>query len=94
MPEYVAQGMLGRKQYLDQYLRMPLEKRQEFAKKILYAVNVYSDKADKQEVLQKAGQIMGFDNMTEQQALQLKDLLQGLLSKPKDTLSRLLTSGE
>lgn len=26
VPEYVAQGMLGRKQYLDQYLRLPLEK--------------------------------------------------------------------
>lgn len=35
VPVYVAQGMLGRKQYLDEYMRVPIDKKRDFARKIL-----------------------------------------------------------
>lgn len=59
MPEYVVQGMLGRKKYLDQYMALPLADKQAFAKKILKVVSIYADKADKQEVVKQMAQIMG-----------------------------------
>lgn len=53
--------MLGRKQYLDQYYHQPLEKRQEFARKILKTVSIWSDKQDKAEVAQQIAKTIGID---------------------------------
>jgi hypothetical protein len=59
MPEYIVQGMLGRKQYLDEYNRQPLNIRQQFARKILRAVNVYTTEKSEEEQLEELGKIMG-----------------------------------
>lgn len=40
VPEYAAQAMLGRKQYLDTYFKLPLQTRREFAEKILASVTI------------------------------------------------------
>ena len=59
VPEYVAQGMLGRKKYLDEYMRLPLDKKRDTAKKILKIVEIYPSETDKQEVLDKTSEILG-----------------------------------
>jgi len=92
VPEYVAQAMLGRHAYLMQYYRQPLEKRQEFAKKILAAVSVYADKQNKQEILQKAGQLLGLENVTEEQAMHLRGVLQDLMTLPKSKYAEIFGS--
>lgn len=92
VPEYVAQGMLGRKQYLDQYLRLPLEKKQEYAKKILKAVSIYSDKADKQEVIDQVAKSLGIDASTlnENTLRGLGKLLQNYHALPDPDKKKLL----
>jgi len=82
VPEYVAQGMLGRKQYLDQYMRLPLETKRDYAKKILAKVNVYSQPQDTQAVKQGLAQLLGLDNVTDDQLKQAQTLLKGLLRLP------------
>ncbi|WP_331002218.1 tyrosine-type recombinase/integrase [Nitrososphaera sp.] len=59
VPAYVAHAMLGRKQYLDQYQVHNLAERQAFYQKIAKHVSVHESKADRQEVLQKASEMLG-----------------------------------
>lgn len=75
MPTYVAQAMLGRGAYLDEYYIQPLDKRQEFARKILKAVSMLVDKADKTEIANKTAEILGIDPslLDEKKLAQLKD---------------------
>jgi integrase len=61
VPAYVAHAMLGRKQYLDQYLAHPLSDRQAFYKKIAKHVSVFESKADKAELLAEASKIAGVE---------------------------------
>lgn len=67
VPDEIVQAMLGRKQYLDQYLRMPLVKKQEFAAKILRAVSIYRDKANKAEMKDKVKEILGMTDLADEQ---------------------------
>jgi integrase-like protein len=102
VPDYIAQGMLGRRAYLHQYNRQPLEKRQEFARKILKAVSIHSEKVDKQETIKEMAKLMGIDET------QISDeklaAMQGLLGRigqfirlPADQLNQvneILKTGE
>lgn len=90
VPAYVAHEMLGRKQYLDQYLAHPISDRQAFYKKIAKHVSVFESKEDKAQVIQKAGQLLGLENFTEAQAQQLKTVLQALMKLPEPRLAALL----
>jgi hypothetical protein len=74
VPEYVVQGMLGRKKYLDQYMALPLEDKRAFAKKILKIVSIYADKASQQEVLDRTSEILGM-KIDENTLKQLKEAL-------------------
>ena len=74
VPAYVAHAMLGRKQYLDQYLAHPLNERQAFYKKIAKHVGIFETKADKAEVLAQASQILGVE-LTDEKLAQLRDTL-------------------
>jgi len=99
VPDYIVQGMLGRKKYLDEYNAQPLEKRQEFARKILKAVNLYADKADKQEVINKAAEIIGIDPsaLDETKLQAFKGLLSQFSKLPVeklDQISKILQSGQ
>ena len=55
---YVAQAMLGRSEYLDQYDADPPEKRREAARKILKAVDIYAHAKSKEEKLIEAGETL------------------------------------
>lgn len=83
VPEYVAQGMLGRKRYLDQYDRLPLAEKQAFAKKILKVVSVYADKISDEEKRKQAAQILGLGDLSEEQAQKLRQVLFRLLNEPE-----------
>jgi hypothetical protein len=74
---YTAQAMLGRGAYLKQYYILPLEKRQEYARKILKAVNPYADKADKQETVKQLAQMLGLkaDDLTDEKIAAIQGLL-------------------
>jgi integrase len=74
VPAYVAHAMLGRKQYLDQYLAHPLSERQVFYKKISKHVGLFESNADKQEVLDKTSEILGI-KIDEKTLKQLKEAL-------------------
>lgn len=82
VPEYIVQGMLGRRQYLDQYMRVPLDKKREFARKILRAVSIYRDEKDKEELLEEAGQILGLGKLTPEQARAIKETLSMFMKMP------------
>ena len=93
MPTYVAQAMLGRGAYLDEYYIQPLEKRQEFGRKILKAVAVMTDKADKTEIVSKTAEILGIDPslLDEKKLTQLKDafaVASQFMSMPADRLAK------
>ena len=88
VPEYIAMGMLGSRKYLDQYNAPPLEKRREFAKQILKAVDIYTKPVDKDAIRKEAAGVLGLENLTPEQALQLKNALQYLMKLPQTELSR------
>lgn len=90
VPEYVVQGMLGRKQDLDEYSRQPLAKRQEFAKKRLRQVSIYRDEKDKEQMLEEAGKMLGLGKLTPEQAAQLKEKLSLFLRMPMPKFKELL----
>jgi hypothetical protein len=80
MPEYIVQGMLGRKQYLDEYNHQPLNIRQQFARKILRAVNVYTTEKSEEEQLEELGKIVGgVENVSPEQKARLKERSLGLV---------------
>jgi hypothetical protein len=89
IPEYVAQGMLGRKKYLDEYMRLPLDKKAEFAKKILKIVEIYPSETDKQEVLAKASEMLGIA-VDEKTINALKGLVANWQKLPDADKARLL----
>lgn len=80
VPEYIVQGMLGRKQYLDEYNRQPLNIRQQFARKILRAVNVYATEKSEEEQLEELGKITDVENVSPEQKARLREVL-GLFMK-------------
>lgn len=79
VPAYVAHAMLGRKQYLDQYLAHSLNERRAFYKKITRHVSPFESKADKAEVLAEASEILGVE-LTEEKLNAMRDLF-GKFSK-------------
>lgn len=88
--EYIVQGMLGRKQYLDEYNRQPLEKKREYAKKILKAVSIHIDEKDQEQMLEDAGKVLGLEKITPEQGRALKEALGIFMSKPPYKLKELL----
>lgn len=72
--DYVAHGMLGRGAYLDEYMAHPLEKRREFARKILKAVNIYAHAKSEDERLIEAGEALGLNKLSPEQATKLKEI--------------------
>jgi len=95
VPAYIAHAMLGRKQYLDQYLAHPLSDRQVFYKKIAKHVSVHESKADKAEVLAEASKIAGVD-LTPEKLAALKNLVAQFERLPADKLAAItrLLGGE
>lgn len=93
VPEYITQGTLGRRQYLDEYLRVPLEKKREFARKILRLVSVYREK-NQEQALEDMGQLLGIEKLTPEQAAMLKEKLQWFLTKPMPKLKALFSQDE
>jgi integrase len=89
IPEYVAQGMLGRKQYLDEYMRLSLEQKRTFATKILKVVSLYNEKPNSDEVRKQAANVMGLDDLTPEQAEKIKSIFASMLAAPEDKLTRL-----
>lgn len=88
--------MLGRKQYLDEYNRQQLEKKREFAKKILKAVSIHIDEKSEDERLTEAGKVLGIEKLTPEQAAKLRDTLHWALKIKSDHIDKLkaLFSGE
>lgn len=82
VPAYIVHGMLGRKEYLDEYNRQPLHKKQEFARKILRNVSIYSSAKKQQEALEEAGEILGIGKLTPEQAKALKETLSFFMRMP------------
>ena len=90
VPEYIVMGMLGRKQYLDEYNRQPLAKKQEFARKILRAVNVYADEKTEEQQLEEIAKVMGVEKATPEQKARLKEALGIFMTMPEKKLKALL----
>lgn len=88
IPEYVVQGMLGGRQYLDQYNREPLDVKKKFAKKTLRAVSIYSEEKTEEERLTEAGEILGLGKITPEQAARLKETLGMVMTIPKSKLAK------
>jgi integrase len=88
VPAYIAHAMLGRKQYLDQYLSHPLSDRQAFYKKIAKHVSVHESKADKQEVIDKAAEMLGMPKgaLDETKFNALRGLFGAAMTMPTDKI--------
>lgn len=89
--DYVAHGMLGRGAYLDEYMAHPLEKRREFARKILKAVNIYSHAKSEEEKLVEAGEALGIGKLTPEQANKLREVFGLFMKMPQYKLKALLS---
>jgi integrase len=89
MPAYVAYAMLGRKQYLDQYLAHPLSERQAFYKKISKHVGLFESKQDEETKRKQAAEMLGLDDLSPQQMTKLKGILWRMLNTP-DNATKLL----
>lgn len=85
VPEFVAQGMLGRKKYLDQYMALPLEEKRDFAKKILRKVSIYSSEQDQAERRKNLSDMLGLEVTPDLEA-KLKAALFRLLDEPKSPI--------
>lgn len=94
VPEYVAQGMLGRKKYLDQYLRLPVEMKQDFARKILEKVDVYAPKVDDTQKRKAVANVLGLDDLTPEQMTKLREKLFRMLDEPSGPLPKALSESE
>jgi hypothetical protein len=88
VPAYVAHAMLGRKQYLDQYLAHPLSERQAFYKKISKYVGLFESKADKAEVLAEASKIAGVE-LSEEKLAAMKLLFSQFSKLPANKLEQI-----
>lgn len=86
VPEFVVQGMLGRKKYLDQYMALPLDKKREFASRVLAQVSIYAEPQNKQVVRAQVAEVLGLENVDDKTLSTLKGLLQGFSKLPADKL--------
>lgn len=86
VPEYVAQAMLGRKKYLDQYMALPLDQKREFAKKILRKVSIYSTPEDEAEKRRIAAETLGLPSLTAEQFAKLRGVLLRVLDMPQSQI--------
>jgi hypothetical protein len=87
--EYVAQGMLGRKQYLDEYMRLSLDQKRQFATKILRVVSLEHVKKTPEQTAQEASALLGM-NVDAAKLESLKGLLASFHAMPKDTLAAMM----
>jgi integrase len=85
VPAYIAHAMLGRKQYLDQYLAHPLSDRQAFYKKIAKHVSVHTREQDAAERRKDISSWLGIEVTPEIEA-RLKTALFRLLDEPKSLI--------
>jgi hypothetical protein len=87
-PEYVAQAMLGRKKYLDQYMALPLDQKREFGKKILRKVAVYSTQADASERRRSLAETLGipFEQITPEFEAKMRSALFRMLDLPQSPI--------
>ena len=65
---------------MDEYNRQPLNIRQQFARKILRAVNVYTTEKSEEEQLEELGKITDVENVSPEQKARLREVL-GLFMK-------------
>lgn len=74
-----------------EYMRMPLAKKQEFATKILEIVSIYPDKAVRQEVINKAAEIIGVDPsaLDETKLPAFKGLLSQFAALPAEKIEKI-----
>jgi hypothetical protein len=69
----------------------PLEKRREFARKILKAVNIYSHAKSEEEKLVEAGEALGIGKLTPEQANKLREVFGLFMKMPQYKLKALLS---
>lgn len=86
IPEYVAQGMLGRKKYLDQYMALPLDQKREFAKKILRKTSVYASKEDEAEKRRALAEALGLPDLSAEQMSIIRGVFMRVLEQPKSKI--------
>lgn len=86
VPEYVAQAMLGRKKYLDQYMALPLDQKREFAKKILRKVALYAQPEDEAEKRRILAETLGLPELTDAQMQAIKGVFMRALEQPKSKI--------
>ena len=65
---------------MDEYNLQPLNIRQQFARKILRAVNVYTTEKSEEEQLEELGKITDVENVSPEQKARLREVL-GLFMK-------------
>jgi|GEM_PF-1937615 len=88
VPAYVAHAMLGRKQYLDEYLRLTQEERGTLYKKIARHVSVFESKTEKAELLAEASRLLGVE-LTEEKLQALKSVMNEFMRLGDRDLERL-----
>jgi len=81
--------MLGRKQYLDQYLAHPLTERQVFYKKIAKHVGLFESREDEETKRKQAAELLGLDDLSPEQVQKLKGILWRMLNAPENANSLL-----
>lgn len=91
IPEYVAQGMLGRKQYLDEYMRLSLEHKRAFAQKILKVVSLDIAEKNTAKTAAAVSDMLGVD-VDEKKLEMIKALVSSFSALPQDKLTTLLTA--
>ncbi len=91
VPDYICHAMLGRKRYLDQYLRLPLDEKCEWYRKIAKEVNVYESKKNRAEILAEASKLLNMD-ISEEKLTALKGLMGEFMRLGDKDLERLKRS--
>lgn len=86
VPAYVAHAMLGRSQYLAQYLTHSLAERQAFYQKIAKHVSVHTREQDEDEKAKIAAEVLGLPSMSAEQFAQLRGVLLRALETPKSAI--------
>jgi len=85
---YIAHAMLGRRQYMAQYLRKSLSERQELYRKISKFVSVFETQASKEQVAKEVSALLGAP-IDEQKLLALKALMNEFASLGDRDLEKL-----
>ena len=89
-PSYICHAMLGRRQYLSEYLRLGLDERRAMYKKISRQVKVFESKADKAEVLAEASKLLGVE-LSEEKLVVLKQLMNEFMKLSGEDVRRFKT---